>query len=362
MLKSRRSFLAGVSGAILCAQTPLGKGRNFASDAQRYADPATEFIVTRLTSPQYESRLTAYYNRAMMGRNTLLFSNDRTGRFEVHRADFKNGQTRQLSSAERLDPASIALLANDHALCYFDGPSLRELNLSTLRDRELYRVADGVERPAGFSVAADGSHGFFVEKSADGYRLRSVDLARGTVATLVEGREELTSVVARQGHPQVTFSCAGATWLTGADGKSAIRLTLAPGEALAPRWPAEGESLLYINLAQAQGQLNSIREFSPAGGTDKLVAKTSQFVAFGANADASVFVGASGSKASPHVLILLRQTRRELTLCEHRARDARAVAPVFAPSSQRIVFASDRHGKQAIYTMSVERFVEETES
>jgi oligogalacturonide lyase len=38
------------------------------------------------------------------------------------------------------------------------------------------------------------------------------------------------------------------------------------------------------------------------------------------------------------------------------------VAPIFSPSSQRIFFESDRHGKPAIYTMSVERLVEETES
>ncbi len=83
---------------------------------------------------------------------------------------------------------------------------------------------------------------------------------------------------------------------------------------------------------------------------------------FGRNGDASVFIGASGSKASPHVLLLLRVTRREFTLAEHRASDPAMVAPIFAPASQRIFFTSDRHGKPALYTMSVERFVEETET
>src|SRR5262249_6141125 len=75
----------------------------------------------------------------------------------------------------------------------------------------------------------------------------------------------------------------------------------------------------------------------------------------------SVFVGASGSKASPHVLLLVRAVKRELTLAEHRASDARMVSPVFAPSSQRIFFNSDRHGKPAIYSMQIERLVEQTE-
>jgi oligogalacturonide lyase len=91
------------------------------------------------------------------------------------------------------------------------------------------------------------------------------------------------------------------------------------------------------------------------------VAKTSQFVHFDANRDTSVFVGASRNKASPHILILLRTTQRELTLCEHRASDPGSVAPVFSADSQQIFFHSDKQGKPAIYRVHVERFVEATE-
>ena len=78
------------------------------------------------------------------------------------------------------------------------------------------------------------------------------------------------------------------------------------------------------------------------------------------NSDASVFAGASRSKASSYILILLRVTRRELALCEHHASDPSLVSVVFAPDSQSIFFVSDRHGKPAIYRVPVERFVEET--
>jgi len=54
-------------------------------------------------------------------------------------------------------------------------------------------------------------------------------------------------------------------------------------------------------------------------------------------------------------------TRRELTLCEHHASDPAMVSPVFSPDSQSIFFASDRHGKSAIYRVHVEKFVEETD-
>ena len=64
---------------------------------------------------------------------------------------------------------------------------------------------------------------------------------------------------------------------------------------------------------------------------------------------------------SPTILILLRVTRRELTLCEHRAGDPSSVAPIFSPDSQTIFFQSDRHGKPAIYEIHVEKLVEATE-
>jgi oligogalacturonide lyase len=108
--------------------------------------------------------------------------------------------------------------------------------------------------------------------------------------------------------------------------------------------------------------LNNIRECTPDTNEDKPIANTSQFVALNRNGDSSVFIGASGSKASPYILLLVRSVKRELTLCEHRASDPRMVAPIFSPNSQRIFFQSDRDGKMAIYAMTVDRLVAETET
>jgi oligogalacturonide lyase len=61
------------------------------------------------------------------------------------------------------------------------------------------------------------------------------------------------------------------------------------------------------------------------------------------------------------VLILLRITRRELTLCEHKASQPELTSPIFSPDSQKIYFQSDREGKPAIYCVHVEKLVEKTE-
>jgi oligogalacturonide lyase len=104
--------------------------------------------------------------------------------------------------------------------------------------------------------------------------------------------------------------------------------------------------------------LSDIREVPLDSLVESEVARTSQFADFNCNDDASVFLGASRSKAQPNVILLLRSPGRELTLCEHRAHEPRAVTPVFSPDNRRIFFQSDRDGKTALYSMNVEAIVE----
>ena len=155
---------------------------------------------------------------------------------------------------------------------------------------------------------------------------------------------------------------AGAVWLVNYDTRQNYRLKLADGEIGQAMWSPDGRSVLYLNYPADPHQLHAIREFIPDTNEDHPVAPTTQFVSFAPNADGSVFVGASGSKASPYVLLLVRTVKRELTVAEHHASDPRMVNPVFTPGSQRIFFMSDRDGKPAIYTMAVDKLVEATES
>jgi len=146
------------------------------------------------------------------------------------------------------------------------------------------------------------------------------------------------------------------------DAQQNRRLRLAEGETGPVLWAPDGHSVLYLNYPADPHQLHDIREYTPDTGEEKKLADTTQFVVFGCNGDASVFVGASGSKASPHVLLLARAVNREFTIAEHRASDPRMVAPIFSPNSQRVFFVSDRHGRPAIYAVAVDKLVEETET
>jgi oligogalacturonide lyase len=275
--------------------------------------------------------------------------------------DLKTGESRQLTEAKALEIASLSLAADERTFCYFDGPSLYQVNLASLRERELYRASQGFAPGGGISLTDDGLYALFVESRGPTYRLQLLRLALGAPATVIEAGEALQDPRPRPRRAGILYRRGdGSLWLVNFDGLGNRKLKTAPGACGPALWSPDGKTVLYLNFPEDRTKLNSLREHTPDTNADALIAPTSQFVHFGRNGDASVFVGASGSKASPHVLLLLRVTRRELTLAEHRASDPSSVAPIFSPSSQRVFFQSDRHGKPAIYSMSVEKLVEQT--
>jgi oligogalacturonide lyase len=332
------------------------KGRIFPGEIRRYSDPATEFDVYRLTSPVVSSFLPAPYQRAVSRHGGfLLYASDRAGSLQVFRLDLQTGESRQVSDAEALDRASITLLPGERSCCYFDGPVLRE---GITGERELYRVSDGWERSSGFTVTDDGTHAVFAEKQAGKSRLRMISLFKAPPATVIETDGEIDTPLPRPKRAQVLYRKDGGLWLVNLDGQQNRRLKTDSAGAVV--WTPSGRTFVYLHFPEIAKELNTLRECTPDENADRLLAKTSQFAAFGENGDASVFVGASRSKASPNVLLLLRVTRREFTLCEHKASDPGSVSPIFSPDSQNIFFQSDRDGKPAIYRVRVEKLVEET--
>jgi oligogalacturonide lyase len=360
---TRRRLLVSALGATRL----LAEGRKaeilFPSDAERYPDPLTEIEVYRLTKPDYTSTLTAYYNRGIAHNSGwMLCACDRTGSPQGFRLDLKSGEMKQMTQTEGLDPSSLTLLPDNRSFCYVAGRSLFVSVVSNLKERELYQVPEGWEPAGGMSVGPDGTHATLVERRGSTSRLRMVTLGQGVARTVIESPFPMSAPMARPMRAQMLYRQAGeALWVVNADGTQNRKLKLAAGGIGTPNWSGDGKTVLYLSFPEDRTQLNNLREFTPDTGVDKMIAKTSQFASFGANRDASVFVGASRNITSPDVLLLLRAGRSERTMCEHKASNAEAVAPLFSPDSQRIYFQSDRHGKPAIYSMHVEKLVEKTE-
>ncbi len=365
---SRRGFLILLPAVAYAAAPTTGKGRLVPTLAQRYTDPSTEFPVTRLTDPMSTSVLPAHYARAVAHRgNFVLYASDSSGRMEAYRMDLKSGQGRQLTESAKLDPQSLTLLPDERGFCYLDDNRLFSCNFDKLMARQVYRAADGFEISGGLSITSDGLSAVLIERGVAGetgahYRLRMIRMMDGMASTLAEVDEEMADSIPRPRRASVLYRRGNGVWLANFDAQQNYRLRLADGEAVGATWSPDGHSVLYLNYPAEEHRLHNLREFTPDTNEDEAIADTSQFACFDRDGDASVFVGASASKASPHVLLLVRKVRREFTLCEHRASDPRMVQPIFAPSSQRIFFNSDQHGKPAIYTMAVDRFVAETEA
>jgi oligogalacturonide lyase len=356
-LSRRRLLLLAASGAAARAEL-----RTFPTEQRRFLDAATEFEVTRLTDPSHSSVLPAHYSRAVTRRNAMLFASDRTGSWQAYAMDLKSGVSRQLSDAKALNPATLTLSPDDRNAWFLDGRAVWQVNLGSQRAREAYRVPEGFEPGVGFSLLENGYYALLPEIGRGAWFLRQVNLVKGTVTTVLRAESRIEHPLARPRRASALYRGEDASmWLVHLDGEVNRRLAPAPGTTGPARWAPDGRTILYLNVPEDRTKLRNLRELNPDTGEDRMIAPTTQFVNFSVNGDASVFVGASGSRASPHVLLLLRVTRREMTLCEHLADDPSAVAPVFSPDSQRIYFASARGGKPAIFTMAIERLVEKTE-
>jgi oligogalacturonide lyase len=356
---SRRFFLAALPGVCWAATT--GKGSILPSSAIRYADPTTEFPVSRLTDPAHTSVLPPHYGRAVSRKgNFLVYASDASGGTQAYRLDLKSGQARLLTDAENFNPACFTLLADERSFCYVDGASLYLSSLTSLRPRQVYRAPEGYQ-PAAMSITDDGLYAGLIEKRESHYRLQWIRVSDGVTTMLAEADEELSNPMPRPRRASVLYRRPSGVWLANLDGKQNYRLKLADGQVPATTWSPDGKDVLYLNVPSDPHKLRNLREFTPDTNEDKAISDTTQYACFERNADGSVFVGASASKASPHVLLLVRAVRREFTLCEHRASDPAMVSPIFSPNSQNVFFSSDQHGKPAIYRIAVDKLVEETE-
>ncbi len=359
---TRRAFLTSLAAAG--AYGAEKKVRSVAAERLRYADPATEFPVTRLTSPKHSSILAPASHRVVSHKGSfVLYASDQTGAHQLMQMFLSTGEARQLTEAGALDPVSPALSPDDRSVFFFDGAVLKQLVFLNMHETEIYRVPEGWSR-RGFSVSQDGSRACLLETQEGRWRVRTAPLRSrgGDAATAFEVPAPLGDPLPRPRHEDILYRDGdGFLALWEAGGGKSRRLPLAPGGSGPAFWSADGESLLYLHLPAGPGRLNTIREWVAASDSERLVAPTSQYASFAPNANGSIFVGASANKASPYILLLLRATRRELPLCEHRSSDAAAVRPVFSPDSQHVFYQSDRDGKPAIYAVNVQKLVEPTE-
>jgi oligogalacturonide lyase len=332
-------------------------GRIFGPELRRYSDSATDFEVIRLTEPAFTSGFTAPGLRQFTRHGELLHWSERTGSRQAFLMHLRTGESRQITEAAALEPRSLCLTPDDRGFLFLDGEALCHGSLASTHLRELYRLPSGASFTE-LSLANDGAV-FLAERLGD--KSRIIATGRGPDHTIRESPGEIELVMTRPRRSQILYRSAKRISLMSFDGSASRDLHIAPGQTGEALWIPSGRTVIYLHIPDTARELITLRENTPDDNSDKLIAKTSQFASISPNLDASVFVGASRSKASSYVLLLVRAVRRELALCEHHASDPSMVSPMFSPDSQSVFFVSDRHGKPALYRVHVEKLVEQTE-
>ncbi|MFN7924712.1 MAG: hypothetical protein U0Q16_31710 [Bryobacteraceae bacterium] len=340
--------------AALCADLRVSP-----SERVKYADPATELDVFRLTSPEHSALLAPPACRSMPKRgNYLLHASDRGGAWQIYALDLKNYQNRQITEASALQSGAFTLTPDDRGVLYVDGDSLYRTQTNGGKPQPLYRFETAPPAVPELAAIPDGPSALAV----DGIKLVRIPFVKANPTTIVSNKEGIHDLMPRPRRAAILYrSNDNALWLVTLDGSRNTHLKTAAAPLGPARWSPDGRTVIYLHKPAERTKPTLLRELDPDTGEDKVVGITSQYAQFSPNSDASVFVGASASLAGPYVLLLVRAVKRELTLCEHKASDPALTKPVFSPDSQRIFFQSDRHGKPAIYSMAVEKLVEKTE-
>ena len=361
---TRRGFLTAAAASTLTAQAPT-RSAKLPSEKKDFRDRTTEFTFTRVNSPSVSAWLPAPTARMFARRGKfLLHASDRSGSLQAWAMDLKTGELRLLTAAEKLDPASLSLTADERAFCYVDlgaGPALYLAVIGKEKDKPV-KLADlpGHTPGAGVSISADGQLAALVS----GNRLLRINLPRGGAGVLNTG-DALRAPMFHPHRPELAYFAGPTLWTMPLNGGKPTAVPLPTGRVLDAHWSPAGDkdasALLYLHQPDDASRTVNLREYDFVARRDRLIGLTSQYASFSPNADASVLAGASFSKAQPHILMFVRSVARELTLCEHNAKDAAKVTPVFTPDSQQIFFQSDREGKPAIYSIAVEKLVETTE-
>ncbi|HNY40651.1 MAG TPA: hypothetical protein PKJ41_09655 [Bryobacteraceae bacterium] len=358
---TRRVFISLASTAA----TIQGQdsGLTLASERVRYTDRATEMVLVRLTSPAFDTCLPVSPGRGISSRTgSMLVTVVREGRRSLVWLDRTTGTGRIVAAPLDLDPESVAMTADDRWIAYAAGQELTALQRQGARHQTLARFSPGTVLQAGLAASPDHLTFYFAESLAGGARIRSARLGAVSVAPLAECEEAVAELAPNPRRALLAWRTrGGALWLGGLDGRKPKRMETPGGRVLQFYWSRDGASTLYLFEPEDRSKLVQIREQQVDTRADELVAKTSQFASFAPNSNGTAFVGASRSKASPHILLLLRATQREFTLCEHGDPDPVVCRPVFTPDSQSVVFTSRMHGKSAVYIAGVEKLIEKTQ-
>ena len=348
-------------------------------------DPDTGAEVTRLTPPEVTCHRNYFYQKCFFNDGShLLFAGEFDGHWNYYLLNIASAEAVQLTEGAGDNTFGGFLSPDDKSLYYVKNDRiLLEVNLTTLAEREVYRVSDDWVGygtwVANWTPLNDWQifHDFF--HKGPHCRLLRVDLRSGESQVIHEEKIWLGHPIYRPFDDHTVAFCHegphdlvdARMWLVNEDGSHVRKVKAhAPGESCTHEfWVPDGSALIYVSYLKGQ-QGRTIYRFDPESGVNEALMTMPACSHLMSNFDGTLLVGdGSGTPVDvkdtggysidndPWLYVFNVAEKRYFRVARHdtswatvaNSRQVTHPHPSFTPDDSAILFSSDKDGKPAIY-------------
>jgi oligogalacturonide lyase len=378
----------------------MAKGMRVKLEYDVRHDPDTGVEVTRLTPPDIICHRNYFYQKCFTSDGEkLLFAGEFDGHWNYYLLNIANAEAVQLTEGAGDNTFGGFLSADDSKLFYVKNDrTLREVDLATLDEREVYRVPDdrvgygtwvansdctslvGIEiAKSDWTPLNDWKifHDFFYKRPH--CRLLRIDLRTGESQIIHEEKLWLGHPIYRPFDDNTVAFCHegphdlvdARMWLVDQDGSNIRKVKEhAEGESCTHEfWVPDGSALVYVSYLKGQ-KGRSIYRFDPQTGVNEEIMSMPACSHLMSNFDGSMLVGdGSGTPVDvndsdgytidndPYLYGFDVAKKMAFRIARHdtswatvaNSRQVTHPHPSFTPDEKAVLFSSDKDGKPALY-------------
>ena len=378
----------------------MAKGMRVKLNYHVSRDPDTGAEVTRLTPPEVTCHRNYFYQKCFFNDGShLLFAGEFDGHWNYYLLNIASAEAVQLTEGAGDNTFGGFLSPDDKSLYYVKNDrTLLEVNLTTLAEREVYRVSEAwvgygtwvansdCSKLVGIEIAKSDwtplndwqiFHDFF--HKGPHCRLLRVDLRSGESQVIHEEKIWLGHPIYRPFDDHTVAFCHegphdlvdARMWLVNEDGSHVRKVKAhAPGESCTHEfWVPDGSALIYVSYLKGQ-QGRTIYRFDPESGVNEALMTMPACSHLMSNFDGTLLVGdGSGTPVDvkdtggysidndPWLYVFNVAEKRYFRVARHdtswatvaNSRQVTHPHPSFTPDDSAILFSSDKDGKPAIY-------------
>ncbi len=378
----------------------MAKGMRVKLQYQVSIDPDTGAEITRLTPPEVTCHRNYFYQKCFFNDGShLLFAGEFDGHWNYYLLNLEKAEAVQLTEGAGDNTFGGFLSPDDKFLYYVKNDRvLREVNLATLEERDVYRVPEAwvgygtwvansdCNRLVGIEIAKSDYvplsdwkifHDFF--HKGPHCRLVRVDLQTGASETILEEKIWLGHPIYRPFDDHTVAFCHegphdlvdARMWMVNEDGSNVRKVKAhAEGESCTHEfWVPDGSALVYVSYLKGQ-QGRTIYRYLPDSGVNEEVMPMPACSHLMSNFDGTLLVGdGSGTPVDvkdtsgytidndPYLYVFDVAKKAYYRVARHDtswdtfagSRQVTHPHPSFTPDGNAILFSTDKDGKPAVY-------------